>query len=230
MVAEDSVPVLLEYALPLFCHRNALTRIAEDAEQWIGMNKPIRDSFFQELKDAQGSETLKLVNGAPIGYIREVKEDGSDVFIGNISIVRCAHGELMNTDNVDWERAAQNKADNEKIELGDPNIIWSIGGEFVVILVALKDSRTADYLAPSHHGQGIMTDAIDTLLHDWAVPRMGVRRVLTGAFVGNMGSVKVFEKNGFKMVRTVAKHSVVRGKQVGMHVFHWSFDQGSIDF
>ncbi len=38
-----------------------------------------------------------------------------------------------------------------------------------------------------------MTDALDTLLHEWAIPRMGVRRVLAAAFTGNDGSVKVLK-------------------------------------
>ncbi|KAF8973919.1 acyl-CoA N-acyltransferase [Flammula alnicola] len=137
----------------------------EDAEEWIQLHKPQVDGYLQDLRDAQGSETLKTANGAPICFIREVKED------------------------------EQNAAENNKLEVGDPNIVWTIG----------------DYLAPSHHGQGIMTDAVDTLVHDWAVPRMGVRRILTGAFVGNHGSVRVFEKNGFTLVRTIEDFSVVKG-------------------
>ncbi|KAF8973492.1 acyl-CoA N-acyltransferase [Flammula alnicola] len=177
----------------------------KDAEEWIQLQKPQVDGYLQDLRDAQGSETLKTANGAPICSIREVKEDGTDMFIGTISLCRCDSGELMNTDSVDFDHAEQNTTENNKLEVGDPNIVWSIG----------------DYLAPSHHGRGIMTDAVDTLVHDWAVPRMGVRRILSSAFVGNHGSVKVFEKNGFTLVRTIENHSVVRGKMRGMHVFEW---------
>ncbi|KAF9486332.1 acyl-CoA N-acyltransferase [Pholiota conissans] len=178
----------------------------EDAEDWLAKRKPPVDNFLQHLKDAQGSESLVTAKGAPICSIREVNEDGTDLFIGVISFVRLFYGELMNTKSVDFERAEQNVAENSRLDVGDPRIIWSIG----------------DFLAPSHHRQGIMTDAVDTLLHEWAIPRMGVRRIIVGAFTGNDGSVKVFEKNGFKHLRTIAEFKVIKGKMRGLHVLEWT--------
>jgi RimJ/RimL family protein N-acetyltransferase len=52
-----------------------------------------------------------------------------------------------------------------------------------------------------------MSAALKTLLHEFAVPRMNVRHIVVSAFVGNVGSVRVFEKNGF----------VLRGTIDGMH-------------
>ena len=66
-----------------------------------------------------------------------------------------------------------------------------------------------------------MTDAVETLLHGWAIPRMNVRTVLTAAFVGNEGSLRVFQKNGFKMVRKIEEYQVVRGKMRGLYVIEW---------
>jgi RimJ/RimL family protein N-acetyltransferase len=42
-----------------------------------------------------------------------------------------------------------------------------------------------------------MTLAVRTVIHDWAVPRMNVRRLKIWAFEDNQGSQKVFEKNNF---------------------------------
>ncbi len=42
--------------------------------------------------------------------------------------MRCFHGELMNTATVDFERAEQNISANNSLKIGDPNIVWSIGG------------------------------------------------------------------------------------------------------
>ena len=69
-----------------------------------------------------------------------------------------------------------------------------------------------------------MTDALDTLLHEWSIPRMGVRRILAAAFTGNDGSVKVFERNGFKLVRTIEEHSIVKGRMRGVHVLEWNLE------
>ena len=66
-----------------------------------------------------------------------------------------------------------------------------------------------------------MTDAVDTLLHEWAIPRKNVRHVMVGIFVGNEGSVKVFLRNGFRMINTIENHKEVRGKMRGVHVMEW---------
>ncbi|KDR85588.1 hypothetical protein GALMADRAFT_218684 [Galerina marginata CBS 339.88] len=170
----------------------------KDAEDWLRERKPQSDAILQELKDAQGSDVLKIVDGAPVCFIREVQEDDTEIFLGCLDVCQCFDAKLIGTDICAGNLGA-------KLDVGDPKIIWSIG----------------DYLAPSHHRRGIMTDAIDTLLHDWAIPRMNVRHVLVGAFIGNHGSVRVFEKNGFNMARTIEEYSIVRGKMRGMHVLEW---------
>lgn len=202
--------------------------MSEDAEEWLQTHKPLLDGFLQDLKDVQGAESLISARGAPICSLREVHDDGIDTFIGTLSIMRCFHGELMNTATVDFERAEQNISENDSLEVGDPNIVWSIGGLFFNPH-AWSDYGyelwlLTDYLAPSHHRRGIMTDALDTLLHEWAIPRMGVRRILAAAFTGNDGSVKVFERNGFKLVRTIEEHAIVKGRMRGVHVLEWNLD------
>ncbi|KAH9486387.1 hypothetical protein JR316_0000451 [Psilocybe cubensis] len=178
----------------------------EDGEEWIQLTKPKLDAILQELQIAQGQDELKIVGGAPICSIREIQEDGTDKYIGSLDIIRCLEVALLDVDT----KEAQQKADRNKIlGKGDPDIIWSFG----------------DYLAPSHHGQGIMTDAINTLLHDWAIPRMNVHRIICSAFLGNRGSVRVFEKNGFVMTRTIQEHAVVRGELRGSHILEWTMEE-----
>ena len=48
-----------------------------------------------------------------------------------------------------------------------------------------------------------MTAVIGTLMREWVIPRMGVRHLRPTVFEGNPGSVRVFEKNGFVVTRTV---------------------------
>ncbi|TFK41961.1 GNAT domain-containing protein [Crucibulum laeve] len=177
----------------------------EHAKQWLDTIKPSSDALFAELEAARDQEALILTHQCPVRCIREVKEDGTDVFIGDIGFTRFPNGEFIGTDGVDWENKERNVKENEQRQLGDPEIIWSIG----------------DLLAPSHHGQGIMTDAVGTLMHEWAIPRMGVRHIMVSACIGNEGSVKVFLKNGFKLIRTSEDHHEVKGKRVGLHVLEW---------
>ena len=69
-----------------------------------------------------------------------------------------------------------------------------------------------------------MTDAVDTVLHDWAIPRMNVGHILISAFEGNEGSVKVFLRNGFKSKAIYKEHHEVKGKTRGVHVLEWTVD------
>lgn len=90
------------------------------------------DAVLQELRAAQGSKELKIVNGSPVGAIREIQEDGSDKYLGHLRISRCKHGELMNGDKVDWEGAQNNMDANDKLEVGDPAILWSFAGGYAI--------------------------------------------------------------------------------------------------
>ena len=45
--------------------------------------------------------------------------------------------------------------------------------------------------------------ALKTVLHEWMIPRMGAKTIRGEAYIDNWGSRKVFEKNGFKLVKTV---------------------------
>jgi L-amino acid N-acyltransferase YncA len=70
-----------------------------------------------------------------------------------------------------------------------------------------------------------MTDAVDTVLRDWAIPRMNVRHLLVATFKGgNEGSVEVFLRFGFKMTATYEDHYEVKGKIRGVHLLEWKYD------
>ena len=88
----------------------------------------------------------------------------------------------------------------------------------------VSDNRVVpDYLAASHHGKGIMSAAIGTLIRDWAVPRMGVRQIRIETFVDNIASRRVFEKNGFMYEKTVPMNRVTNSGRLitGMDILWW---------
>jgi RimJ/RimL family protein N-acetyltransferase len=63
-----------------------------------------------------------------------------------------------------------------------------------------------------------MTDAVGTVIEQWAEERMKTRRIAASAFVENIGSQRVFAKNGFAETRRVAAYAVVKGVERGLVV------------
>jgi len=183
----------------------SVAEVSDHGNEFIGFKRNIVEETLKELEDAKDDPILKIVKECPVSYLREVKEDGSDVFIGSLAVTTCLYGELMGPDGVDWENKKKLEDENNSLKAGDARIVWSFG----------------DYLAASHHRKGIMTDAVDTMLNDWAIPRMNVRHLLLSVFEGNEGSVKVFLRNGFKMKATYKEYKEDKGKIRGAHVLEW---------
>ncbi|RXW16303.1 hypothetical protein EST38_g9551 [Candolleomyces aberdarensis] len=172
--------------------------------------KPKSDAILQALEDSRQDEALITVGGSPLTAIREVQADGSDLLIGDMKIepsdarARGFTTEYSREGEDDSPSTAANTA-----EPGEDETEWNIGF----------------WLAPTHHGKGIMTDAVHTLIHDWAIPRMKARRFICGAFTGNQASVRVFEKNGFK-TRSIKEDALeVRGQKRGIHILEWRSDR-----
>jgi len=134
-----------------------------------------------------------------------VKPDGTDVYLGDIYVDRCVNEE-MNEDNED---RGVNLVDlNLAKEAGDPTIIWTIG----------------DYLAASHHRQGIMSAALGALLKGWVIPRCNAHVIRAYTMKGNDGSVGVFKRNGFKLLKTKEVWKEVKGKERGLNVLEWRLE------
>ena len=63
----------------------------EDAIDWLQKIRASSDTLLKELQEAaqEGLGEPKIVNGCPVRSLREVHEDGSDTFIGDIGTHRC---------------------------------------------------------------------------------------------------------------------------------------------
>ncbi|KAF9555384.1 hypothetical protein CPC08DRAFT_642930 [Agrocybe pediades] len=185
----------------------------EHSTFWVNKCKSECEPILKQLHDAKDNPDPIIVRDAPIRYIREVKEDGTDIFIGDVGFIRCPMGELMSPKGLplgtfDWENKQKMEDENNALPAGDPRIIWSIG----------------DFLDPKYHGKGIMTDAVRTFLHEWGIPRMGIRHIWAATHTGNIGSVKVFLKNDFKLIFTHEEHAVAKGKMRGINLLEWKMD------
>ncbi|PKY04153.1 acetyltransferase, GNAT family [Aspergillus campestris IBT 28561] len=154
----------------------------EDARSWTAMH------YKYELQAARLG-TQEPMDECPFQCIREIMEEGQDgaieedALIGAIDIARYQF--------LDLPEGSRERADaverNSMRRAGDREIVWTVG----------------DWLAPSHHGRGIMTAAMKTLIYGWVVPRMNARYIRSTAFVGNHGSVRVFEKLGFRVTHVL---------------------------
>jgi len=173
--------------------------------EWITTVKSKADSILEELESARDKPELIITDGCPVRFLREIKEDGTELFIGDVGIYRCNHGEVMGPNGLDWDSKAKYEEENNKLTVGDEGIIWSIG----------------DFLIGSHHGRGIMTDAVGTLIESWAVERMRCRRIESAAYVENVASRRVFAKNGFVETRRVEAYSTAKSVGRGLVVFEW---------
>ncbi|CCL98111.1 uncharacterized protein FIBRA_00105 [Fibroporia radiculosa] len=175
------------------------------AEDWLKASMAESDALLCELAKA-GQEKKEsppsIVGACPIRTLREVKNDGTEVFLGDICLRRCE----FQFEEPDEERIRQSD-ENWRREPGNPELVYCVG----------------DYIASSHHCRGIMSAALGILLSAWAIPRMGARKIRVEIFKGNDASVRVFEKNGFVIEKTVEKEVTTNFGDVksGSHILWW---------
>lgn len=96
------------------------------AESWLMEIKQSSDTVISALTSPNlvqpsGSD---FVETYPVRTLRERKEDGTDIMLGDIGIHRCAFSGEANLD--ERTRLSNENADRK---LGDPDIVWCIGCE-----------------------------------------------------------------------------------------------------
>lgn len=204
---------------------------AEHAEVWYNVVKPPSDAVLAELETAKDKTELITVGHCPVQAIREVLDNGQDVYLGDINFTRLRDGKLLGPSGVEVnaEQAPRYAAENAGRAIGDPDIVWTVGGVFFGLMISsVLIQKRPDYLTPSHHGRGIMSDALKTIMYDWAIPRMNARRISVSALRGNKGSAKVFQKNGFHLTALRENHMEARGKMRDLHILEWNFDDSNV--
>ncbi|KAF9469678.1 hypothetical protein BDZ94DRAFT_1151485 [Collybia nuda] len=186
----------------------------EHAEAWYAVITPPIAAVLAALDAAKDKADLITVDICPVRAIREILDNGEDVYLGDIGFTRLQDGKLLAPPDVevDKELASRYASENAERMVGDPKIIWTVG----------------DYLTPSHHGQGIMSDALKTVLDGWAIPRMNARRINASALRGNQGSVRVFQKNGFQLAGLRENFVEARGETHDIHVLEWHLDDDNV--
>ena len=103
--------------------------LSDHGNEFIGLKRNVAEEIMKELEDAKDDPTVKIVKECPVTYLREVKEDGSDILIGSLAITICVYGEIMGPDGVDWENKKKWEDQNNSLKAGDPRIVWCFGGK-----------------------------------------------------------------------------------------------------
>ena len=95
------------------------------------MERNLAEETLKELEDARDDPTLKIVKECPVSYLREVKEDGTDVFIGSLAIMTSVYGQLLGPDGVDWENKRKREDEDNSLKAGasDARIVWYFRGK-----------------------------------------------------------------------------------------------------
>ncbi len=184
----------------------------DHAHAWIHKIKPECDLGLRQLVNPSGAIESPILTHSPVRFLRELQRDGSDIFLGDVGLFRCSRILLENPKHDD--------ATNLTLSGGHNDIVWTIGGmQCFVVMDYSYSLRVKDFLVPSHHGKGIMTDAVDTLINEIGKPFLGVRHIITMAYVENEGSKKVFMRNGFSPVRRITDYAEVKGVMHDLVVF-----------
>jgi len=190
----------------------------DHARSWLAMISRESDDLFAQLQD----NPYQLVGGCPVRILREVLDNGEDIFLGDIRVDGCIYSWVL-----DAEERNRLTEENIRKRPGDPSKDWEFGGDTRndVSNGSKVITLSTDYLAPSHHGKGIMSLAIKTLIHEWLIPKMGIKKMSVVTYDKNIGSARVFERNGFvleKIVPDARQISEVKGGgTVGFQVLHW---------
>lgn len=99
------------------------------AESWLESTKKESDAVLQELEQASRETPdgpLKIVGACPVRILREVREDGTEVYLGDIGLRRCV---FPHEEPEEQQRLSEK---NKRRAVGDPELIWCIGGMSMV--------------------------------------------------------------------------------------------------
>ncbi|KAG0709435.1 GNAT domain-containing protein [Suillus ampliporus] len=193
-------------AIHKWLERSPVPYLPEHADSWIQLVKGQSDATLEYLRKSEEdfpNGPLQFVDASPVRYLREVEENGTDVFIGDLVLKKSEFEDVI--DEVERKRLQEENANKQA---DDPTIKYAVG----------------DWLAASHHGRGIMTAAVGLFMSAWAIPRMGARHVVAYTFAGNIGSNRVFEKNGFVNKGLFDNGKIVRGEKKMMTHLEWKQD------
>lgn len=158
---DDLVLMLNDPAIYKFLLTPPFPYYPHHAEEWLRMTKSKSDKILKVLREGK-----TVVNGFPVQYIREMQPDGRELLLGDVSVAR--QGWLAVNDEELREKMTKENSDKP---VGDPSIVWTIGGaskaqlqtyHFVIIFRRLsptQPSRQGDHVRSSLRGDQPVDDS-----------------------------------------------------------------------
>ena len=105
--------------------------LPEHAEQWLSQVKNGTDAVLEVLRRVSVEEPNAspiVVSEPPVRTLREIREDGTDVYLGDVTFLRERYIDMEDGN----EKSALLKANRDRAT-GDPEILWCIGGRSNVL-------------------------------------------------------------------------------------------------
>jgi len=156
--------------------------------------RDIRDTSLPSSSSSSSSSSPSVVNAEKSHDKQEISKSeieigkiDSALKIGDIMINRYPFYELP----LGSEQRQKAREYNDSLPAGHEGLILGTGF----------------WLLPAYHRKGIMSGVLNSLIHDWAIPKMNMYVLKGSAFVGNEGSVGVFRKCGFVVEGIIEKGS-----------------------
>lgn len=140
--AQHLVRILNDFAVCKWLEAPPYPYEWEHAEQWLQQTrepclrawKEIQERKAQQQQrpsegaeirdDDTGGVIREYVDECPLRAIREVRPDGVEIYIGDISIQRHNFAEVL-----DKDKREDMQRENEAKAIGDEEIVWAIGGK-----------------------------------------------------------------------------------------------------
>jgi hypothetical protein len=117
------VPILNDPRVYMYIQGPPNPYLPEHGQQWLIAVKSETDKALRDLQEASSDDKLKIVDHCPVRSLREVKEDGTDAYLGDIGIGRWGWEDITN--HTEKQRLI---AENTARKPGDPDIVWGLGG------------------------------------------------------------------------------------------------------
>ncbi|GLB43354.1 putative acetyltransferase (GNAT) domain containing protein [Lyophyllum shimeji] len=175
--------------------------LREHGGAWLTEQLTETDAILEDLQKGDVEPLLKTSLGCPLRMIRELHEDGTDTYLGWMGIYRSERQEIL-----DVNEREEVLAQDALRKAGDPRIVWDL----------------AYYIVPARHGQGIMSAALSAVIDQWAIPRLNAHIIQASTLDGNVPSIRVLEKVGFRQRGGVCNHEEVRGELRGVQWLEWN--------
>ncbi|KAJ6620512.1 hypothetical protein B0H10DRAFT_1791818 [Mycena sp. CBHHK59/15] len=137
-----------------------------NVQKWLVRERAICEALFA----GYAAGRFRPVDTYPFAIVREVLADGTEAYVGEVTLFYCGDAEKrLSPVNDAWEAWRTRTK------------VWEIGAALCV----------------EYHGRGIASAAVAVAMNEWAIPQMGATELRAQCFVSNTPSVKLWQKHGF---------------------------------